>query len=63
MVWYRNLTCGLVKCFACTKRMPDSLVWGLLLQSISAVFEHSVLRLQEIYALEIAVFYIAVYGP
>ena len=32
-------------------------------QLISAAFEHSVLRVQEIYVLEKAVFYIAVYGP
>ena len=33
------------------------------LQLISGAFEHSVLHVWEIYALENAVFYIAVYGP
>ena len=33
------------------------------IQLISAAFEHSVLCVQEIYALENVVLYIAVYGP
>ena len=36
---------------------------GYTVQLISVVFEISVLRVREIYALESAVFCIAVYGP
>ena len=36
---------------------------GTFIQLISAVFEHSVLCIWEIYALENEVFYIALYGP
>ena len=39
-----------------------TLVDSIWVQLISVAFEHSVLRVQEIYALENAVFCIAVYG-